>query len=224
MTPRSLTLTREQELELITKAQAGDLKARDVFIRANMRYADYYAHKTAKRMGGDVDDLKAEAYIGLLDAFERFDVASGKRFMTYAMHWMKCHVLRWLRETRGLVHIPQKSTCVRQADRRLDALLPDNETTWLDLLAADGDPEMTLMEKERVARAHTEGQALLKELNRRERSIIEARIMRDAEDALTLRELGERGLGITRERVRQLEAIALRKMIMAAQRPKRRAA
>jgi RNA polymerase sigma factor (sigma-70 family) len=218
------TLTREEELALIIQAKSGDLKARDAFIRANMRYADYYAIRMAERTSGDVDDLKAESYVGLLDALQRFDVTSGRRFMTYAMHWMKCHVLDWLRETRGMVHVPVRSTQPRVADRRLDAPLSDSDTTWLDLLEADGSPEIHLLEKEHVAHMVAQSRTLLAELDARERFIIEARIMRDAEDTLSFRELGESELNLSHEGVRQIEAKALRKMAAAVQRQKRSAA
>lgn len=220
----SKTLTREQELALIIKAKSGDLKARDAFIRAYMRYADYYAIRMSKCTSGDIDDLKAESYVGLLDALQRFDVTSGRRFMTYAMHWVKCHVLDWLRETRGIVHVPVRSTQARMPDRRLDTPLPDSDTTWLDLLEADGSPETHLLEKEHAAYTIAQSRTLLAELDARERFIIEARIMRDTEDTLSFRELGESDLNLSHEGVRQIEVKALRKMTVVAQRQKRSAA
>jgi RNA polymerase sigma-32 factor len=51
----------------------------------------------------------------------------------------------------------------------------------------------------------------LKHLDKRERYIVEKRLMADSEDELSLAEIGRR-LGVSRERARQLEARARRKL------------
>jgi RNA polymerase sigma-32 factor len=51
----------------------------------------------------------------------------------------------------------------------------------------------------------------LKHLVKRERYIVEKRLMADREDELSLAEIGRR-LGVSRERARQLEARARRKL------------
>jgi RNA polymerase sigma-32 factor len=51
----------------------------------------------------------------------------------------------------------------------------------------------------------------LKHLDKRERYIVEKRLMADREDELSLAEIGRR-LGVSRERARQLEARARRKL------------
>ncbi len=51
----------------------------------------------------------------------------------------------------------------------------------------------------------------IKELDPRERYIVEARIMADAPDELSLAEIGRR-LGVSRERARQLEVRARAKL------------
>jgi RNA polymerase sigma-32 factor len=54
-------------------------------------------------------------------------------------------------------------------------------------------------------------QGALRTLDKRERYIVEKRLMADTEEELSLAEIGRR-LGVSRERARQLEARAKRKL------------
>ena len=96
-------------------------------------------------------------------------------------------------------------------DRSLNAPLTDEgEGEWQDLLADDSaDPEaVTTVRHDDAARVHLVRDAM-KELNERERLIIRERKLE--EEAVTLEALGER-LGISKERVRQIEGNALAKL------------
>jgi RNA polymerase sigma-32 factor len=86
----------------------------------------------------------------------------------------------------------------------------DSGLTMLDTLRDDhADQEVELVAAERQARVHSDLTDALRTLDRRERFIVEKRIMGD--DELSLAELG-RQLGVSRERARQLEARAKRKL------------
>ncbi|MFO0669915.1 MAG: sigma-70 family RNA polymerase sigma factor [Polyangiaceae bacterium] len=92
----------------------------------------------------------------------------------------------------------------------LDASLGDSEVPLVDLLRAeDATPEESVREDERHARARTDVATALGVLSDRERMIIEERFF--TESPPTLNELGER-LGISKERVRQLEERARGKL------------
>lgn len=96
-------------------------------------------------------------------------------------------------------------------DRSLNAPLTDEgDGEWQDLLADDAaGPETDVMiAHDDVARAELVHDAM-RELSDRERLIIQER--RLEEDAMTLEALGER-LGISKERVRQIEGNALEKL------------
>lgn len=96
-------------------------------------------------------------------------------------------------------------------DRSLNApLTEDGDGEWQDMLA-DGaaGPEATVMEAhDGAARAELVREAM-RDLSDRERLIIRERKLE--EDAVTLEALGER-LGISKERVRQIEGNALEKL------------
>lgn len=96
-------------------------------------------------------------------------------------------------------------------DRSLNApFTEDGEGEWQDLLQDDNpDPESQVMEgRDQNQRAQWLGQALSR-LSEREQLIIRER--RLGEDSVTLEKLGER-LGISKERVRQVEHQALKKL------------
>ncbi|HXC64781.1 MAG TPA: sigma factor-like helix-turn-helix DNA-binding protein, partial [bacterium] len=56
---------------------------------------------------------------------------------------------------------------------------------------------------------------LLKHLREKERAVISARFGLDGRDPLTLEQTGE-ALGLTRERIRQIEQVALRRLKLLA--------
>jgi RNA polymerase sigma-32 factor len=107
---------------------------------------------------------------------------------------------------------------VRELVRRLDArdvsldapLHADGAATLGDALAADWQPQdEQVAERERERAAAAALRAALSALDRRERYIVEQRLMADEE--VSLADLG-RKLGVSRERARQLEARAKRKL------------
>lgn len=86
----------------------------------------------------------------------------------------------------------------------LEALLGEGES-FEDPRSASPDDEMAA-DNERV-----QLQGLLESIDPREAEVLRLRFGIDAETPLTLREIGER-LGVSRERVRQIETRALRKL------------
>jgi RNA polymerase sigma-32 factor len=96
-------------------------------------------------------------------------------------------------------------------DRSLNApLTEEGDGEWQDLLADDcAGPEAEAMDAhDSAARAELVADAM-RDLSDRERLIIRERKLED--DAVTLEALGER-LGISKERVRQIEGNALEKL------------
>lgn len=108
------------------------------------------------------------------------------------------------------------SRMLRQLERRdvsLDTkVFQDSPTTLVDtLVSADEDQEQSLassQQKERMVHAVRDAVSVL---DRRERFIVESRLMAHREDALSLAEIG-RQLNVSRERARQLEQRAKSKL------------
>jgi RNA polymerase sigma-32 factor len=98
-------------------------------------------------------------------------------------------------------------------DLSLDAkVFDDAVTTVVETLAAPAeDQESTFSSGQSSLNAREVVQAAIKTLDQRERYIVEHRLMADSEDELSLAEIGRR-LGVSRERARQLESRARRKL------------
>tara|TARA_Y100000034_G_C6902971_1_gene418104 strand:+ start:2123 stop:2851 length:729 start_codon:yes stop_codon:yes gene_type:complete len=98
-------LTREQEVELSKKIEAGDAEARRVMIESNLRLAISIAKKYYKS-GCSMEDLIQESNIGLMKAVERFDWRRGFKFSTYASWWIKQAVSRYVATHKNTVRVP----------------------------------------------------------------------------------------------------------------------
>jgi len=106
-----------------------------------------------------------------------------------------------------------KVTLLKQAAIRpasLDAPIGEDDATEFGEMVGDEmavDPFENLSDKD----IHMEVGDLLAKLDERERKIINARFGLDGSDPITLEEVGDK-FGVTRERIRQLQNIALNKM------------
>jgi RNA polymerase sigma-32 factor len=98
-------------------------------------------------------------------------------------------------------------------DVSLDArVFDDGSVAMLDTLESDApSQEETVASNESSDIIKEHLRTALTELDPRERFIVEVRMMADVDDALSLAEIGRR-LGVSRERARQLEARAKRKL------------
>jgi len=110
----------------------------------------------------------------------------------------------------------QVSAMLRRLDGRdvsLDSKVFDDALTTLVDTLQSGDPsqEDTFAGQQVQDRLKGAVNQALETLDKRERFIVEKRLMADSEDELSLAEIGRR-LGVSRERARQLEARAKRKL------------
>jgi RNA polymerase sigma-32 factor len=109
----------------------------------------------------------------------------------------------------------QLSAMIRRVDSRdvsLDApLYADAHATLGDSLPGDEDQERTYQAAELRRRLEAALKDALPGLDPRERFIVEARWLADQDDELSLADIG-RKLGVSRERVRQLETRARQKL------------
>ncbi len=93
-----LTVMSEAEkIELLRKAHAGDMQARDKLIKGNLRLVLSVVQRFSNR-GENMDDLFQVGVIGLIKAIDNFDTELGVRFSTYAVPMCIGEVRRFLRD------------------------------------------------------------------------------------------------------------------------------
>ena len=98
-------LTREEEYECAIAAAAGDQKARDRLVRANLRFVVNVAKKY-QNQGLPLMDLISEGNIGLMNAVERFDASKGYHFISYAVWWIRQAILKAVCEKSRMIRLP----------------------------------------------------------------------------------------------------------------------
>src|SRR5215471_14493658 len=234
-------LTPLQEIELAAKIKKGDKEARALMIRSNLRLVVKIAHDYAN-LGLPLLDLVSEGNIGLMKAVERFDPAKGGKLSTYAAWWIKqsktirlpVHLVDKISKMRrvslqmseelgreptddelgeeiGIAagKVSQlKTVSIRPAS--LDAPISDDDSTEFGEIVGD-EEAMTPFELLRDKNLRNEVGGLLEVLDDRERKIIFSRFGLDGGKPKTLEEVGKK-FGVTRERIRQLQNIALSKL------------
>ena len=81
-------------------------KAKDRFIRANLRLVVSIARRYPLPQGMDLLDLIQEGNLGLEHAVDKFDWRRGFKFSTYATFWIRQAIGRALDQKASLIRIP----------------------------------------------------------------------------------------------------------------------
>lgn len=203
-------------------------------VTSNLRYVIRIALEF-RNYGVRLADLVQEGNIGLMVAVKKFNPYKGYRLITYATWWIRASIQDFILKSTGLVRRGSKAlkkklfyksstvaadaqpqSDVAAADLSLNSSVsgdPNDTATHLDLLR-DGRPgqEDLVAEAQERAIAKKEVSTAIERLSDKERFVVEKRVM--AEEPESLQEIGAR-LGLTRERVRQIEAQALKKLKQA---------
>lgn len=98
-------LTREQEVNLAKRMAGGDLRAKELLIKSNLRFVVNIAKKY-RNNGLPLIDLINEGNLGLIIAAERFDYTKGYHFISYAVWWIRQSILKALSEKARLIRLP----------------------------------------------------------------------------------------------------------------------
>ena len=133
-------LTREQETTLGRAAQAGDRKAINTLVEANLRFVIQVA-KQYQGMGLSLEDLIAFGNVGLFEAAERFNPEKGVKFITFAVWYIRAELQKALNDLSRVVRIPSHKTATEEySTKSIHTPVGDDENkeTYADrYLAAD---------------------------------------------------------------------------------------
>ena len=200
-------------------------RAKDRFIRANLRLVVSVARRYPLPPSMELLDLVQEGNLGLEHAVDKFDWRKGFKFSTYATFWIRQAIGRALDQKASLVRLPgDRSASLRAALRQvsgdgdelddeharlhrlttptsLDRTIGDDDSNELIDLISDGSPSP---EQEVIARSDEAAvTGLLDVLDPRARRAVEQRFGLDDGRKKSYREVGE-DLGVTAEAARRL--------------------
>ena len=183
-------------MDQIDALYEGAVKVKNKIVQSNLRLVV----SIAKRHVASTDDffsLVSDGNMSLIRAVEKFDYSRGNKFSTYAS---------WAIMKNFARTIPSE---FKHRDRF--------RTTTEELFLARQDERLDPYLEETVQRSRQrELSKILNRLDEREQKIITARFgLGRGNEPLTLKQVGEE-MGVTKERIRQLEARALLKLREAA--------
>lgn len=214
-------------------------RARQRFIRANLRLVAMVARASGARANLTYADLFQEGCLGLITALERFDHRRGLRFSTYALFWIRAYVNAATAGHLGELHLPTKRAEQLRGARSLEAQLTQElgrtvsvaevaealgrTASWTaDLLGHQppqsldlDDPALDRLgnvdELDAVLDAQFETTGLLARLDPLSRRVLELRLGLAGEEPQSIAQTA-RSAGISRTRVRRLELRALERL------------
>ncbi len=100
-TAKLKVLKSEESMELLRRARAGDMQAREELISGNLRLVLSVIQKFAGR-GENVDDLFQVGCIGLIKAIDNFNIEMDVRFSTYGVPMIVGEIRRYLRDNSAI--------------------------------------------------------------------------------------------------------------------------
>jgi len=214
------------EIKEINRAMSiGEAKARRAkkeMVEANLRLVISIAKKYTNR-GLQFLDLIQEGNIGLMKAVDKFEYRRGYKFSTYATWWIRQAITRSIadqaRTIRIPVHMIETINKLNRISRQMlqemgreptPTPIGDDEDSHLGDFIEDSTMQspIEMATSESLKESTRE---VLAGLTAREAKVLRMRFGIDMNTDHTLEEVGKQ-FDVTRERIRQIEAKALRKL------------
>ena len=186
-------LTREEEVQLITRLDGGERSVKNQLIEHNLRLVVYIARRF-ENTGINIEDLISIGTIGLIKAVDTYKPEKSIKLATYSSKCIENEILMHLRKTAS-----QKAEL--SIDEPLNTDWDGNELLLSDVLGTESDLVMRPIE------ADVDRQLLAQALSRlteRERHIITLRFGLDGRAERTQKEVAD-DLGISQSYISRLE-------------------
>lgn len=233
---KNALLSEKQEIDATKKVFEGDLNAKNLLIQSNLRLVINVA-KGYINLGLPFEDLIQEGNIGLIKAADKYDYRKGTRFSTYAHWWIRQAITRALSDKKQLIRLPvyllSKQKVIKESFKDFVKNF-NKEPTPLEIskktgisvevvsllmgnisfIQGESDQLETHESLIDVVFKHSLTKAIedaMISLNSREKRVIILRYGLNGHNRHTLEEVGKL-FHLTRERIRQVEEEALKKL------------
>ena len=186
-------LTSEEERELLLRLAAGDDDARKKLVEKNLRLVVYIAKKFENSLF-NIEDLISIGTIGLMKAINSFNIDKNIKLATYASRCIENEILMYLRKT-------QKLKTEISIDEPINTDAEGNDLALSDILGSENDNIFKQVEDNDNKKVID---MAIKNLDSREKVIMELRYGFDGKNELTQKEVADK-LGISQSYISRIE-------------------
>ena len=208
---REQLLTADEERALSERIKAGDSRALQRLVEANLRFVVKIATQY-RGQGLSLDDLISEGNIGLLKAAAKFDASHGTPFVNYAVVQIRQEIERAIGKETGKQGGREADSMAGKSVRQpMSVDAPMNGRTNMSLLSVLVNTNSPSADGRVYSEAVENAiEFALLSLTERERQVVGAFFGLDREHE-TLAEIAE-DMQLKRERVRQIRNRAIRRL------------
>ena len=186
-------LSNDEEKEMLDRLASGDDEARKKLVEKNLRLVVYIAKKF-ENSGVNIEDLISIGTIGLMKGVNSFNAEKNIKLATYASRCIENEILMYLRKS-------QKTKSEVSIDEPINTDSEGNDLALGDILGSDNDSLFKQVEDNDNRKIVN---MAIKNLDFREKEIMELRYGFDGNKELTQKEVADK-LGISQSYISRIE-------------------